>query len=67
MTTAKPMGTRPPAFAESLLSDEKAKLRAGQKCSPMVRPSALDGLRMAQEMASGQGFLEVGRETCQPR
>ncbi len=63
MTTAKPMGTRTPALAESLLSDEKPKRRAGRyECSHMVRGSPLDASRMAQEVVGGQAFLQMERE-----
>jgi hypothetical protein len=41
-----------------VLRDEKAKLRAGPyECLHIIRPRALGGIRMAQNVVSGQGLL----------
>ena len=63
MTTAKSTGNTTLAPPVSLLSDEICKTRPGQwECSPIIPPMALDDIRMAQDVAIGQGFLE--RRCC---
>jgi len=49
------------AVVAGVCSDEICKTRAGQwKYLHIIRPLALDAFRMAQEVVSGQGFLESG-------
>ena len=41
--------------------DEIVKPRAGQwECSHMIRPLVLGSPRLAQDLGTGQGFLEIG-------
>jgi hypothetical protein len=47
----------------SVFRDEKGELRLQQsECSHIIRPLALNVLRMAQYLVSGQGSLEIGGE-----
>jgi hypothetical protein len=47
----------------TLLSDELPKRRVRRYgCLDIIRPLALDAFRMAQDVASGQGFLEMEGE-----